>query len=119
MTSTQNSSATPPQARGVRFTVVAVLLFILVIVAGFVYRIGQPRLMSTSELQLNGLYLLDTPRDIGDFDLLDHRGKAFTPESLQGQWTLVFFGFTYCPDICPTTIAFLDRFVSELEGTES
>jgi protein SCO1/2 len=62
---------------------------------------------------------MDPPRDIGEFSLVDHRGEAFTEEDLQGQWTLVFFGFTHCPDICPTTMAFLDRFMDELEGTEA
>ena len=105
--------------RNVRLTIVAVLAFMLVIVAGFVHRIGQPRLMTTSEMQANGLYLMDPPRDLGDFDLATHRGARFTPDFLEGQWTLIFFGFTHCPDICPTTMAFLDRFVAALEGTEA
>ncbi len=104
---------------GIRRTVIGVLIFMLIVVAGFVHRIGQPRLMSEGELQANGLYLMDPPRDMGEFALTDHHGNPFTPEALQGQWTLMFFGFTYCPDICPTTMAFLDRFVAELEGTEA
>ena len=110
---------TTRQSQGVRITVIAILVFMLVIVAGFIYRIGQPRLMSTSELQVNGLYLLEPPRDIGSFELLDHRGQPVAQASLKGGWTLVFFGYTYCPDICQTTMPFLDRFVSELEGTEA
>lgn len=90
----------------------------LVVVAGFVHRIGQPRLMTPSEMQANGLYLMEPPREIGDFAMQDHRGAAFTPESLRGRWTLIFFGFTNCPDVCPTTMAFLDQFVTSLEGTE-
>jgi protein SCO1/2 len=62
---------------------------------------------------------MDPPRDIGAFAFRDHRGGAFTPESLEGGWTLIFFGFTNCPDICPTTMAFLDQFVGSLEGTEA
>lgn len=104
---------------GVRYTVIGVLLFIFVIVAGFVYRVQQPRVMTTSEMQANGLYLMETPRDMGDFSLVDHHGEAFTPERLEGEWTLMFFGFTHCPDICPTTMAFLDRFLGELAGTEA
>lgn len=107
------------QRKGVRLTIALVLTFILVVVAGFIHRIGQPRLMSDGELQANGLYLMDPPRDIGAFALLDHRGDPFIPTSLENQWTLVFFGFTNCPDICPTTMAFLDQFVGELEGTEA
>lgn len=114
-----SDSKTATQTRGIRLTIIGVLLFILVIVAGFVNRIGQPRVMSASEMQANGAYLLQTPRDIGDFELIDHRGQAFVPASLEGQWSLLFFGFTYCPDICPTTMAFLDQFVQQLEGTEA
>ncbi len=105
--------------RGVLLTVVAVLAFMLVVVSGFIYRIGQPRLMSDSELQANGLYLMDPPRDIGEFELVDHRGDPFTQANLEGRWSLLFFGFTHCPDVCPTTMAFLDGFVAELEGTEA
>lgn len=106
------------QARSIRITVAAVLVFITVVVAGFVYRIQQPRVMTFSEMKANGLYLLDTPRNFGEINLVDHRGAAFTKARFEGRWTLVFFGFTYCPDVCPTTMAFLDRFVAELEGTE-
>lgn len=105
--------------RGVTLTVVAVLAFMLIVVAGFVHRIGQPRLMSATELQANGLYLMDPPREIGEFSFVDHRGEVFAPASLQNAWTLMFFGFTNCPDICPTTMAFLNQFVESLEGTEA
>ena len=108
----------PGARRGIRRTILVVVVFMLVVLAGFIYRIGQPRLMSASEMQANGLYLMDPPRDIGAFSLIDHRGEAFTPERLEDQWTLLFFGFTHCPDICPTTMAFLDDFVASLEGTE-
>lgn len=110
---------TASQSRGIRWTVLAVLLFILVIVAGFVNRIGQPRVMSAADMQSNGAFLLQTPRDMGDFALLDHHGEPFVPARLENQWSLLFFGFTYCPDICPTTMAFLDQFVKSLEGTEA
>jgi len=70
-------------------------------------------------MKINGLYLLDTPRNFGEIKLIDHHGQAFTRERLQGKWSLVFFGFTYCPDICPTTMSFLNEFVSQLEGTEA
>lgn len=113
-----SGSSGRPLSRGVRLTIVGVLAFILLIVAGFVYRVQQPRVLTLGETRANGLFVLDTPRAIGDFELVDHRGEAFTPARFEDQWTLVFFGFTHCPDICPTTMAFLDRLVGELEGTE-
>ncbi|MDE0929500.1 MAG: SCO family protein [Halioglobus sp.] len=107
------------QSRNIKLTIAGLLLFITVIVAGFVYRISLPRIMTASEMSANGLYLLETPRNIGEFDLIDHHGNSFNPGRLEGQWTLIFFGFTHCPDICPTTMTFLNTFLESLEGTEA
>ncbi len=38
------------------------------------------------------------------FNLTDTNGKKFTAQSLRGHWTLLFFGYMTCPDICPTTL---------------
>lgn len=40
----------------------------------------------------------------GPFELVDQDGKAVDQNILKGKWSAVFFGFTYCPDICPTTL---------------
>ena len=106
------------QSRNIKLTVAALLLFITVIVAGFVHRISLPRVMTETEMKINGLYLLETPRNFGEMALIDHNGKPFTRASLEGNWSLVFFGFTYCPDICPTTMTFLNELMVGLEGTE-
>jgi protein SCO1/2 len=47
------------------------------------------------------------PRALPDFNLVDAHGTATTPATLAGHPTLVFFGFTHCPDVCPTTLALL------------
>ena len=39
-----------------------------------------------------------------DFALVDHTGKSVTDENYRGKWLLVFFGFTNCPDVCPTAL---------------
>lgn len=106
------------QSRSIKLTVALVLAFITFIVAGFVYRVQQPRVMTTIEMKINGLYLFEKPRNFGEVPLIDHHGAAFTEARFKDKWTLVFFGFTYCPDICPTTMAFLNEFVASLEGTE-
>lgn len=113
-----NDARQARQARNIKLTVAAILVFITVIVAGFVHRIQLPRAMTEAEMKVNGLYLLQTPRNFGEIELADHRGNAFNRERLEGVWTLVFFGFTYCPDVCPTTMAFLNKFMAQLEGTE-
>jgi protein SCO1/2 len=106
------------QQRRILLTVAALLAFIALIVAGFVHRISLPRVLTGSEMKANGLYIHTAPRHFGDFALVDHHGEPFTPARLEGQWSLLFFGFTFCPDVCPTTMAFLNEFVAELEGTE-
>ncbi len=107
------------QSRNIKLTVAGLLAVIAVIVGGFVHRVSLPRVMTDSEMRINGLYLFDTPRDIGEFALIDHHGAPFDPKRLEGHWSLVFFGFTHCPDICPTTMAFLNQFIGSLEGTEA
>lgn len=47
---------------------------------------------------------LPTPRAVADFHLIDTSARPFTRRDLTGAPTLVFFGFTHCPDVCPTTL---------------
>jgi protein SCO1/2 len=48
--------------------------------------------------------LRQQPRPIQPFTLIDKNEQAFTNKNLKGKWSFVFFGYTYCPDICPTTL---------------
>jgi protein SCO1/2 len=50
------------------------------------------------------------------FSLVDHNGDEFNKESLTDQWSLIFFGFTHCPDICPATLQQLALARSRLLG---
>jgi len=83
----------------------------LIIMAGFVallsavagvslWKITQHRQQSSTA----ALIVLPEPRVIADFALVDHNQQAFTLESLRGRWSLIFFGFTHCPDVCPSTL---------------
>jgi protein SCO1 len=47
---------------------------------------------------------LPQPKPVSDFQLTDTTGRPFTQRDLRGAPTLVFFGFTHCPDVCPTTL---------------
>ena len=51
--------------------------------------------------------VLPQPRALTEFSLMDTRGARTSPRELRGHPTLVFFGFTHCPDVCPTTLALL------------
>ena len=48
------------------------------------------------------------------FELTDHTGMVRTPEDFAGRWMLVFFGFTNCPDVCPTTLADIAAVMEDL-----
>lgn len=50
------------------------------------------------------------------FRLTDHEGNAVGPETLIGRPSMVFFGFTYCPDICPTTLADISGWLEGMAG---
>ncbi len=105
--------------KGVRWTITGVLLFMAIVVTSFIHRVGEPRVMTLAETRANGLFLFDTPRDPGDFSLIDHNGSPFTERDLINHWTLIFFGFTHCPDICPATMANLAELKAQLVGTEA
>ena len=55
--------------------------------------------------ELATVRLLGEPRAVPDFRLTQADGSALRPQDLQGHWTIVFLGFTHCPDVCPTTLA--------------
>lgn len=69
---------------------------------------------SLSEKDLKSATLLKQPRALQSFSLTDMHGKTFTKETLKGEWNLVFFGFTHCPSICPTTLANLNQVYKKL-----
>ena len=64
----------------------------------FVWRgTGNPVFEASSQSESNAF----SP----SFMLVDHQGNTVTEKTYRGQWLLVFFGFTNCPDICPTTLS--------------
>jgi protein SCO1/2 len=106
------------QKNRIRMTIAILIAFILLVVYGFSWRMNQPVIMSKEQLQINGAIVLDKPRIFSDFELEDHRGEVFNLDRMKGIWTIVFFGFTHCPDICPTTLAMLNETYSKLKESE-
>jgi len=51
--------------------------------------------------------VLPDPPELVAFRMQDHQGRPFTQDDFKGHWSLVFFGFTSCPDICPMTLQVL------------
>ncbi len=50
----------------------------------------------------------------GPFTLIDQDGRTITSDSLKGKPTLIYFGFTYCPDVCPTSLLLMETAVEQL-----
>lgn len=62
-----------------------------------------------------GVYrTLTAPKPIPDVTMVDHNGKAVTWSDYRGKWLVVFFGYTNCPDACPTGLTDLDRELQRL-----
>lgn len=61
-----------------------------------------------------GIILLPQSRNLPDVTMTDQDGKPVAIDELKGKWSLLFFGYTFCPDICPTTLAQLRQIKSEL-----
>ena len=100
----------PKKPSGVprRTAILVALAGLLVLIAGAIF----------------GLALRDNPRGAagtmlasaigGPFQLVDQNGKPFDDANLKGKWHLIFFGYTHCPDTCPTTLNDLSLALDQL-----
>ena len=95
------------QRRGIRLTILVIAIFVTLVMGLFLNTITTPRGLSNMELRVNGAFVFDQPRIFKDFNLLNQQGEPLNLASLKGQWSLLFFGYTSCPDVCPSTLATL------------
>jgi len=95
-------------------TVLSVVVLLAVVAAGAFWRISDSRLQGeTDALDAGDLSLqseTQTPEPLpgdfgGSFALTDQFGMHRTDMDFRGKYMLIFFGYTYCPDVCPTTLA--------------
>ena len=70
--------------------------------------------LTNDQLKDLGLYLIEPARELGEFKLIDSFNNEFVPDDFKGRWNALFFGFTFCPDICPITMGMLSRIEKEL-----
>lgn len=99
-----------------RITVSLCLAFVAVVVGMLVYSVTRTPTLTDQQLRESGVFILPTPREIPAFELTRHDGTPFTGEDLEGKWSFVFFGFTNCPDVCPTSMSVLaqaERLIAE------
>lgn len=92
----------------------ALLIVLVAVVFGIVGAVfARTWLSGTATLQAASMF--PTPREITAFELDDAAGGSFTRADLDGGWTLMFFGFSNCPDICPDTLSQLAIALERLE----
>lgn len=91
-------------ARLIRIGVIAIVAFALGLFLARAILPGAPQPPATELLTV-----LPEPRALPPFELVRHDGSKLDRGYFQGHWTLVFFGFTHCPDVCPTALAMLAR----------
>jgi len=100
-----------PRMTKTKITVIA----LFAMVAGFWLATILKTQVGTAPPPIQGA-ILDTPRQIAVPELTRHDGEPFTNQDLSGRWTLVFFGYTSCPDICPITMNVLAEAKKQTSG---
>lgn len=94
------------------FSIAAVLVLII---GGLVYRLfTEQNPAQTTALVDAGVLLLPQARPVPAVSMTDQDGAIVRLDQQRGHWTLLFFGYTFCPDICPTTLAQLRQVSSQL-----
>jgi protein SCO1/2 len=116
MSSAENTPSTP-----IKWWAVALLGTAALVIGVWV---GQSPIVSAPVRQatvehLQSATVLNPPRPLKSFALtgIDHR--PFKLESLRGQWNFLAIGYTYCPDVCPTTMATFDAIAKQLSDLDA
>lgn len=95
-----------------------IVLDLLLFVGAFAYLQSRSREAPVSSAVESGAGFVRYPAAVRlrDFQLVDQGGEEFSADNLRGRWTLVFFGFTSCEDVCPLTLLELKQFHAALPG---
>ena len=94
--------------------VVAAVVAIVAIASGMLLARSLLGGSGSTQLGLAKATLLTPPRPLPEFELIDQSGATFDRSRLKQHWSLLFFGFTHCPDVCPTTLGMLAKTGKEL-----
>ena len=75
-----------------------IILFMVVVATGMWYS------SRSGEVNIKGVRYFSSPVKLNDFHLKDHNQQRYDNQRLAGHWNVLFFGYTHCPDICPTVM---------------
>jgi len=102
----------------IKNNILLIIIFMITVVGLFINKLTTPRILSANELLANGLYLFESPKQISDFSFYSTNKTEYTKSDLIGKWTLMYFGFTRCPDECPTTMYQMSKLIKVLREKE-
>ncbi len=91
--------------------IILVLMVIGAVLGIYTNRFYQP---APSPESIPGLLWPD-PKQLTEFTTIDQAGNTFGLQDLKGKWSLLFFGYTYCPDVCPLTLSALGQIHNDLQ----
>jgi protein SCO1/2 len=103
---TQSSAEPVHPSNWLRIALFTSLLVMFIATGVFVFAAYRPQTTPSPEptAELQGT-AIDPPRELSDFTLPSQNGTPLSLNSLRGKYVLLFFGYTHCPDVCPTTLA--------------
>lgn len=104
------------QKKAVRLTVAVLMAAIMSVFAAIFLKFANMKPDISAVLDANNTLMFSTPRLLPDVALIDHNGASFTPAQFKGQWDVINFGYTYCPDICPTNMADMNIAKQQLDA---
>lgn len=105
---------TSQQKRGISMTLAVIAAVISVSLGVFFSNVWQANKKKTFINEFSGT-VLSMPRAIESFAFSSTEGGPFSNQQLKGHWTLMFFGFTHCPMMCPTSMSALGQMYKKLE----
>jgi protein SCO1 len=91
-----------------------IIVLDLIFLITIVLFVGYIQPFSHTNIKIDGVFI-DPPREVIDFTLINQHGDSFTKSKLKGRWTILFFGFTHCTMVCPTTFDALNKMYFLLE----
>jgi len=105
--------------KGITWTVLSCVAFMAIILSLFISRMNTTRELTEQEYKDLGAYFINPPRQLSGFQMISDQNKNFDIVDFKGQWNLLFFGFTFCPDICPLTMKQLSEVKEGLKDKEN
>ena len=65
-----------------------------------------------------GLWFGEQARSLPEFELIDHNNKPLNRERMSGDWSLMFFGYTHCPDVCPASLQMMSDMMAAIDDPD-